>query len=149
MAYVMKSTLFLQNLGVFQAGETSVSSSGKILLQGFDQIPNQNRSTGSTTITISSAKLAILRTSCGEKYSSISSKFSNLCGNDGIVARFGFQVIPVSPTTVEPPDIVLLTRPNLWHVFSVAHLILQYKPQFRFKRLPNDINHQKEGSFSF
>ncbi|CAF5147853.1 unnamed protein product, partial [Rotaria sp. Silwood1] len=103
----------LNRIGVFNAGEEGVSAGSKLLCQAYDLISNDTRGTGSSSITIEEGLIVIFGASTGEKYTKNISKFGNNFGNDGVLARFIFHVVPVLDGIADINTKLLKNVPNL------------------------------------
>jgi hypothetical protein len=135
----------LNRAGVYNAGDESVSAGGKILCQAYDLIVDDTRGTGSTSITIEEGLMVIFGTSTGEKYGKNISKFANDFGNDGVLARLIFHVMPVLEGIANLNAHLLKNVPNLLNILIIISLIGEQNCSMRFHELTADRDRNSKG----
>lgn len=136
----------LNRIGVFNAGDEGASSGSKLLCQAYDLISNDTRGTGCSSITIDEGLIIIFGASTGEKYTKNISKFGNNFGNDGVLARFIFHVVPMLDGVADINSKLLKNVPNLLHILIIVSLIGEQNCTMRFHELPNDFDRKMKGT---
>ncbi len=138
-------------LGVFKSSDDAAASGSKLLTQAYDGIHNESRGTGTAKYVINNAKLAILGASTGQRYAFNMRIFSQNIGNDGVIVRMSYLVMPhgaPKPLCNRLP----ISMPNALHIAAVITLLVNcgYPVQLRFEKLQSDFDNEPLGNvFSF
>lgn len=139
----------LVRLGVFKSNDDSAAPGSKLLTQAYDGIHNESRGTGTTKHVIKDAKLAIFGASTGQRYAFNMRNFSQNIGNDGVIVRMSYLVMPYSgpkPTCNRLP----ISMPNALHIAAVMALLTNcgFPIQLRFEKLQSDLDNERTGNNS-
>ncbi|CAF1111454.1 unnamed protein product, partial [Didymodactylos carnosus] len=120
-----EADVFFDPYGVFDVGNSKYNNETCLLLQAFDGLENDNRSTGSTTTRITKARLSILAATTGGKYQKLLFNWSRFAGFEGIHNRMSYLALD-GIQAIRPQNIQAFHKekqmPTLAHVLVVAHL---------------------------
>ncbi|CAF5040253.1 unnamed protein product, partial [Rotaria sp. Silwood1] len=130
-------------LGVFKSNDDTAAPGAKFLTQAYDGIHNESRGTGTSKYVIISGKLAIFGASTGQRYALNMRNFAQNIGNDGVLVRMSYLVMPhggAKPISNRIP----ISMPNALHVAVVISLLINagYPVQLRFEKLQSDIDNE-------
>ncbi|CAF1625877.1 unnamed protein product, partial [Rotaria sp. Silwood1] len=133
----------LVRLGVFKSNDDTAAPGAKFLTQAYDGIHNESRGTGTSKYVIISGKLAIFGASTGQRYALNMRNFAQNIGNDGVLVRMSYLVMPhggAKPISNRIP----ISMPNALHVAVVISLLINagYPVQLRFEKLQSDIDNE-------
>lgn len=137
---------FNNRFGVYGVNDEKSMAGCKLLCQGFDEINDESRATGSSSFTIKHGTISLLGASTGDKLWTNTFKFAHNLGSDGLAVRLTYHILPHLAIT-EPPIDYLVLFPNLVHVLIIIILISKKKIHMAFRQLPND--HANRASSKF
>ncbi|CAF3596443.1 unnamed protein product [Rotaria socialis] len=105
----------LVRLGVFNSNDESAAPESKFLIQAYDGIHNEPCGTGATKHVIVDGKLAIFGPSTGQRYAFNVRNFAQNIGNDGVLVRVSYLVMPHGGAKSISNRIPIL-MPNVLHI---------------------------------
>jgi hypothetical protein len=140
----------LVRLGVFKSNEDASVPGSKLLTQAYDGIQNESRGTGAAKLVITNAKLAVFGASTGQRYTSNMRSFACNLGNDGVLVRMSYLVMPHRRPKVLCNKLPI-SMPNALHIATIVSLMVNigYPIQFRFEKLQCDLDNEPEGNYFF
>ncbi|CAF2050675.1 unnamed protein product [Rotaria magnacalcarata] len=130
-------------LGVFKSNDESAAPRSKFLTQAYDGIHNESRGTGTTKHVIVDGKLAIFGASTGQRYAFNMRNFAQNIGNDGLLVRMSYLVMPHGGAK-SISNRIPISISNVLHIGAVILLLIYsvYPIQLRFEKLQSDFDNE-------
>ncbi|CAF1396397.1 unnamed protein product, partial [Didymodactylos carnosus] len=127
----------LDKLGVYESKDKA--EEGALLCEAFDGIRDDTRTTGSTIVHISDAKLSIFGATTGNRYSKLMQQWKNNDGFYGIHNRMTYLAVS-NKEPLRPQHLInrqkVLSLPSIAHILIVCHCLGDI--EYRFREISDD-----------